>query len=108
MTLKAGEMRAMVGFSYWLMQRYGGVAAFGGPIMGAAKALRDFIDEIGQGEVMPDASQMARIRSSYDVHLRLCRSCGITLTPKHHLCCHLVHRTRWVLKGDSVMAQPVK
>jgi hypothetical protein len=46
-----------------------------------------------QGHAMPTADQMATIRYLYSQHMTCCRLSGVTFSPKHHLTCHLVHRT---------------
>jgi hypothetical protein len=93
MSFKAGEMRTMTCFAQAMLLKYGGVDRYGPHLLAAGSSLNEFIRAIGDGGPMPTPEQMTLIRTSYDTHLRCCKACGISLSPKHHLTCHLVDRT---------------
>jgi hypothetical protein len=93
MSLKAGEMRTMVGFALHSLETHGGSKVFGKDLLNAGRSLVDFISAAGSPGAMPTLQQMSDIRGCYDLHLRSCVASGIDLSPKHHLTCHLIERT---------------
>ena len=96
MTLKGGETRDVAAFALHMLRKYGGVGKFGPHILGAGLSLLNFMNLLRGDRVMPTSQQMSRIRKEYDSHLRSCKRAGVGMTPKHHLCTHLVDRTdRW-------------
>lgn len=86
-------MKTMVAFVQSALLKHGGVDRFGPHLLAAGAALNTFVSACGEGGPTPTPDQMSTIRDSYDTHLRCCRACDITLSPKHHLCAHLVDRT---------------
>lgn len=93
MSLKGGEIGAMVSFSLHMLQKFGGAAKFGEHLIAAGTSLQEFMSALRSGYVMPSPDQMDTIRSTYDVRLRSCKGAGISFSPKFHLACHLVART---------------
>lgn len=94
MTMKAGEANTLMDFTVWALQKYGGEGKFGPDIVQAGRALQVFCKEIhGDGEHMPTPVSSSRMHQAYDTHLRACKRAGVSFTPKHHLCAHMLHRT---------------
>lgn len=93
MSLKAGEMATMVKFSIGVLTKFGGKNKFGEDLMLAGSSLQTFIAALKEGDhIMPTPDQLETIRTSYDCHLRACKKAGISYSPKHHLCTHMVAR----------------
>jgi hypothetical protein len=93
MSLKAGEVPTACAFAMHLLRKFGGREKFGPRFVEAGETLVRFTEVLRQGDAMPTADQMISIRESYARHLTCCKLSGVTFSPKHHLTCHMVHRT---------------
>jgi hypothetical protein len=101
LSLKGGEMQAMLLFARSQLIKFGGVDTFGAPFLGAIHSLCLFYDALGKENVMPSLEDMSIIREQYDRHLRCCYASGIRLAPKHHLTCHMVNRTAMAFQASE-------
>eukprot|EP00959_Pyramimonas_sp_CCMP1952_P032541 682870-Pyramimonas_sp.AAC.1 len=93
MSLKAAECSTLLPFAVYSLEKHGGASIFGCPLMGAGHALVKLADALKSVSVVPTKGEMHIIRNQLDLHMACAQSAGIGLTPKHHLMCHLIHRT---------------
>eukprot|EP00959_Pyramimonas_sp_CCMP1952_P080724 1686705-Pyramimonas_sp.AAC.1 len=83
-----------------IVQKFGGVQVHGPYLYQAGESLVQLMAVIrGNRVVMPDAERDQLIWH-FDMHMRCCTACSITLTPKHHLTVHMI--CRWALVSGGI------
>ena len=92
MSLKAAEVGYLLPFALDTLERHGGAAEFGAPLVHAGRSLESLLDIIRRNPcVVPHAERDAML-AAYGMHLRCCGLAFIALTPKHHLTTHMCDR----------------
>eukprot|EP00959_Pyramimonas_sp_CCMP1952_P271348 5672875-Pyramimonas_sp.AAC.1 len=62
-------------------------------MVGAGGALKCLVDELRLHDVQPSPPAFLKIVSYLTSHFKCAKRAGLGLTPKHHLLCHMIHRT---------------
>ena len=92
--MKAAEAATLLDFSVHILNKYGGVQAFGEAFMGAGWGLTSLVVGLKRFPVMPDDRGMAAITNALRVLTDCWEAAGLHFTPKHHLLTHMVFRTQ--------------
>ncbi len=94
MSLKAGEVSIIIKFARDELIRYGGIGIFGAPLLGAGSTLVTLFDELRKTVAVPSPETVDAVLRAVHVHMASIKAAKIDRTPKHHLLCHMCHRTQ--------------
>jgi len=104
MSLKAAECGLMLPFSMHLVEKFGGSEVHGPYLYQAGDSLLQLLTLIRGNHLIVHDLERNLLIEHFDMHLRCCLACKISLTPKHHLTVHMICRRAMI--SECVMFSP--
>eukprot|EP00959_Pyramimonas_sp_CCMP1952_P408358 8558297-Pyramimonas_sp.AAC.1 len=95
MSLKAAECGLLLKFSIDMVRRYGGPPVFGDALLKAGISLTQILNIIRLQRCKVSDLGKGMLLEAAQTHLVSCKLTGIDYTPKSHLLCHMLDRSRF-------------